>query len=157
MTTAPDSAASIDPRRTSPKVTAVTRSGLVVTVALAALAAALLAVPQEALEPLGRWALPAGAAIATVANRIKAYQTADPAREPSVQVLDGQVFTDPGHVHDGDGHYTGLVPGQEATDPTPGRPPAPEARLTEEDVAQENAEPLADSEEFARLREAVQD
>ena len=72
--------ASTDPRAISPKVKAVGVWGTVAVVVLAVCAAFLQSIPREALEALGPWAAPVGAAIATLAGLAGSYAKLDPAR-----------------------------------------------------------------------------
>lgn len=73
-----------DPTRTSPKVKAAAATGGVLTALALVLSAVLEAIPGEALEGLGSWALPVGAGITTLALVLAAYARRDPARDPIV-------------------------------------------------------------------------
>lgn len=64
----------------SPKVKSAGVWGAVVTGVLVVAAAFLQSVPREALEQLGPWAGPVGAAIATAAAVLAAYAKGDPLR-----------------------------------------------------------------------------
>ena len=73
-----------DPTRTSPKVKAAAVTGGGLTALALVLAAVLEAIPGEALEGLGPWALPVGAGITALAAVAAAYARRDPARDPIV-------------------------------------------------------------------------
>ena len=73
-----------DPTKVSPKVTAAAATGGGLTALALVLAAVLSAIPGEALEGLGPWALPVGAGITALASVAAAYARRDPARDPLV-------------------------------------------------------------------------
>lgn len=73
-----------DPAKVSPKVTAAAATGGGLTALALVLAAVLEAIPGEALEGLGPWALPVGAGITALASVASAYARRDPARDPIV-------------------------------------------------------------------------
>ena len=73
-----------DPTKVSPKVTAAAATGGGLTALALVLAAVLEAIPDEALEGLGPWALPVGAGITALASVAAAYARRDPARDPIV-------------------------------------------------------------------------
>lgn len=73
-----------DPTRVSPKVTAAAWTGGGLTALALVLSAVLEAIPGEALDGLGPWALPVGAGISTLAIVLAAYARRDPAREVTV-------------------------------------------------------------------------
>lgn len=73
-----------DPAKVSPKVTAAAATGGGLTALALVLAAVLSAIPGEALEGLGPWALPVGAGITALASVAAAYARRDPARDPLV-------------------------------------------------------------------------
>lgn len=73
-----------DPTRVSPKVTAAAWTGGGLTALALVLSAVLEAIPGEALDGLGPWALPVGAGITTLAAVAAAYARRDPARDPIV-------------------------------------------------------------------------
>ena len=73
-----------DPTKVSPKVTAAAATGGGLTALALVLAAVLSAIPGEALEGLGPWALPVGAGITALASVAAAYARRDPARDPIV-------------------------------------------------------------------------
>ena len=88
--------AASDPRTVSPKVKAAGYTGAGLTAAALVLAAFLQAIPKDALEPLGVWAVPVGAAITALGMLAAAYAKTDPARETNL-LLDaaGGVYTSP--------------------------------------------------------------
>lgn len=88
--------AASDPRTVSPKVKAAGYTGAGLTAAALIVAAFLQAIPKDALESLGAWAAPVGAATTAAGMLAAAYAKTDPARETNL-LLDasGGVYTSP--------------------------------------------------------------